>query len=177
MDDDAFGKVSDPSIQGEIHGLGKHRGLRASGQSLRRFFARSFAVTELNFVEVKPQVVAFAREAQKKFLQRKVMKDDHTATFLHRFKNAGVIAMVVPHVVNDCIELFEKKLIEHGVADEPALEKVHADAKLEADAAVAAAMREPKPKPQDVERFTYAPSPVDAVYPEDYTGLPAMKRS
>jgi 2-oxoisovalerate dehydrogenase E1 component alpha subunit len=75
----------------------------------------------------------------------------------------------------DCIGLFEKKLIDHGVADTSALEKVHTDAKLEADAAVATAMREPKPKPQDVERFTYAPSPVDAVYPEDYTGLPALK--
>ena len=46
--------------------------------------------------------------------------------------------------------------------------------KTEADTAVATAMREPKPRPQDVERFTYAPSPVDAVYPEDYTGLPAI---
>lgn len=75
----------------------------------------------------------------------------------------------------DCIELFEKKLVDHGVADASALGKVHTDAKTEADMAVATAMREPKPKPQDVERFTYAPSPVDAVYPHDYTGLPAIK--
>jgi len=33
-------------------------------------------------------------------------------------------------------------------------------------------MGEPRPGPEDVERFTYAPSPVDVVYPEDYTGLP-----
>jgi len=33
-------------------------------------------------------------------------------------------------------------------------------------------MREPKPRAEDIERFTYAPSPVDAVYPQDYTGLP-----
>ena len=31
---------------------------------------------------------------------------------------------------------------------------------------------EPVPTPQDIERHTYAPSPVDAVYPGDYTGLP-----
>ena len=42
----------------------------------------------------------------------------------------------------------------------------------EADAAVEQALREPKPRPSDVEKFTYAPSPVDAVYPGDYTGLP-----
>jgi len=28
------------------------------------------------------------------------------------------------------------------------------------------------PTAADVERFTYAPSRVDAVYPDDYTGLP-----
>ena len=31
---------------------------------------------------------------------------------------------------------------------------------------------EPMPTPADVEKYTYAPSPVDAVYPGDYTGLP-----
>ena len=34
------------------------------------------------------------------------------------------------------------------------------------------AMGEPSPTPEDVNRFTYAPSAVDAVYPGDYTGLP-----
>ena len=53
--------------------------------------------------------------------------------------------------------------------------KVHVDAKSESDAAVAAAMREAKPKASDVERHTYAPSPVDDVYPEDFTGLPQVK--
>ncbi len=28
------------------------------------------------------------------------------------------------------------------------------------------------PQASDVEKHTYAPSTVDAVYPEDYTGLP-----
>ena len=32
--------------------------------------------------------------------------------------------------------------------------------------------QEPRPRPEDVEKFTYAPSRVDAVYPGDYTGLP-----
>ncbi len=51
-------------------------------------------------------------------------------------------------------------------------EQVHREAKAEADAAVAQAMREPRPQSTDVEKFTYAPSPVDKVYPGDYTGLP-----
>ena len=42
--------------------------------------------------------------------------------------------------------------------------------------AVAQAMAEPRPTAEDVERHTYAPSPVDVVYPEDYTGLPGERR-
>ena len=33
-------------------------------------------------------------------------------------------------------------------------------------------LAEDQPTVADIEKHTYAPSPVDAVYPEDYTGLP-----
>ena len=33
-------------------------------------------------------------------------------------------------------------------------------------------LEEPQPTIADIERHTYAPSAVDAVYPNDYTGLP-----
>jgi 2-oxoisovalerate dehydrogenase E1 component alpha subunit len=72
----------------------------------------------------------------------------------------------------DCIALFEERLLSAQVLDQAALEQVHEEAKAEADAAVEQAMQEPKPQPADVEKFTYAPSAVDPVYPDDYTGLP-----
>jgi 2-oxoisovalerate dehydrogenase E1 component alpha subunit len=72
----------------------------------------------------------------------------------------------------DCVELFEKKLMEQGVLDAEAIERTHEEARAEADAAVEQAVNEPKPAPEDVEKFTYADSAVDAVYPGDYTGLP-----
>jgi 2-oxoisovalerate dehydrogenase E1 component alpha subunit len=72
----------------------------------------------------------------------------------------------------DCIVLFEEKLVKAGFLDEAAIEQIHEEAQAEAEAALEQALREPKPTPADVERFTYAPSPVDAVYPGDYTGLP-----
>jgi 2-oxoisovalerate dehydrogenase E1 component alpha subunit len=50
---------------------------------------------------------------------------------------------------------------------------VHARAKDEIEAAVQQVHTEPRPTAADVYTHTYAPSPVDAVYPEDYTGLPA----
>jgi 2-oxoisovalerate dehydrogenase E1 component alpha subunit len=72
----------------------------------------------------------------------------------------------------DCMRSFERQLIQDGVIHRELAEMVWHEAREEADAAVMQAMDEPKPTADDVERFTYAPSPVDAVYPEDYTGLP-----
>jgi 2-oxoisovalerate dehydrogenase E1 component alpha subunit len=72
----------------------------------------------------------------------------------------------------DCIELFERKLLHAGALDAEAIERTHAEAKAETEAALEQALREPKPTPADVEKYTYADSPVDAVYPGDYTGLP-----
>ena len=44
-----------------------------------------------------------------------------------------------------------------------------------ADEAVVEIMQEPRPTKDDVFTHTYAPSPVDVVYPQDYTGLPKRK--
>jgi 2-oxoisovalerate dehydrogenase E1 component alpha subunit len=72
----------------------------------------------------------------------------------------------------DPIEIFEAKLFEAGVLSPAEAEQVHEEAHAEVEAAEEEASNEPQPQPSDVERYTYAPSPVDAVYPEDYTGLP-----
>jgi 2-oxoisovalerate dehydrogenase E1 component alpha subunit len=72
----------------------------------------------------------------------------------------------------DCIELFERKLLAAGILDQAAIDRIHEDAHAEVEAAVEQVHSEPRPRPEDVERFTYAPSPVDQVYPGDYTGLP-----
>ena len=56
--------------------------------------------------------------------------------------------------------------------DHAAIDLVHEEATAEVDAAVAQTAQDPRPQPGDVEKFTYAPSAVDAVYPDDYTGLP-----
>jgi 2-oxoisovalerate dehydrogenase E1 component alpha subunit len=72
----------------------------------------------------------------------------------------------------DCIALFEEKLLGKGVVDSVLIESIHEEAKAETEAALELASKEPKPRPEDVEKFTYADSTVDAVYPGDYTGLP-----
>jgi 2-oxoisovalerate dehydrogenase E1 component alpha subunit len=72
----------------------------------------------------------------------------------------------------DCVELFGERLVKTGVLDREGLAKIHAEAQAETDAAAEQVAREPRPTAADVEKFTYAPSPVDTVYPGDYTGLP-----
>jgi len=72
----------------------------------------------------------------------------------------------------DPITLFEQKLLEAGVLDHHGIEQVHEDARTEVESALEQVLREPMPTIADIETFTYAPSPVDAVYPKDYTGLP-----
>jgi 2-oxoisovalerate dehydrogenase E1 component alpha subunit len=72
----------------------------------------------------------------------------------------------------DCVEVFEHKLVEAGVLDPTAAEQIREEAASEVEAALEEVLAEPQPTAADVERHTYAPSPVDAVYPEDYTGLP-----
>jgi 2-oxoisovalerate dehydrogenase E1 component alpha subunit len=75
----------------------------------------------------------------------------------------------------DPLGAFEQKLIDSGAIDTAAVKALKDEAKIEADEAVVAAMKEPEPTREDVNSFSYAPSEVDAVYPEDYTGLPGAR--
>jgi 2-oxoisovalerate dehydrogenase E1 component alpha subunit len=72
----------------------------------------------------------------------------------------------------DCIALFEGKLQSAGLLAQDAIDDAWEGAREEAAAAVEQALREPEPAAGDVYRHTYAPSGVDAVYPDYYTGLP-----
>ncbi len=73
----------------------------------------------------------------------------------------------------DCIQMFEKKLLDFDVITRDEITAVHNEAAAEVEDALQQALKEPKPTPEDVPRFTYAPSKVDSVYPDDYTGLPS----
>ena len=64
-------------------------------------------------------------------------------------------------------------MLHAGIIDQPTIDQVHLEATEEAESALEQALGEPRPTPEDINRFTYAPSPVDPVYPEDYTGLPS----
>jgi 2-oxoisovalerate dehydrogenase E1 component alpha subunit len=72
----------------------------------------------------------------------------------------------------DCIKLFEEKLRQAGILDQHVIEQIHEEGRTETDAATEQVLQEPKPAPEDVYKYTYAPSSVDPVYPDDYTGLP-----
>jgi 2-oxoisovalerate dehydrogenase E1 component alpha subunit len=73
----------------------------------------------------------------------------------------------------DCIELFEQKLLAAGVLDQETIDRTRAHARSEAEEALEQTLGEPRPTQADIHKHTYAPSTVDVVYPEDYTGLPS----
>ena len=72
----------------------------------------------------------------------------------------------------DCLSAFEQKLIEAGVLDQASADRTREEAQAEANEALEQATNEPRPTAADVYKFTYAPSQVDPIYPDDYTGLP-----
>jgi len=89
---------------------------------------------------------------------------------LHGHSSSSGAARV--HNEPDCIALFESKLLEAGLLEQSALDRVHEEALAEVEAAVEQISKEPRPSAADVYRDTYAPSSVDPIYPDDYTGLP-----
>lgn len=100
--------------------------------------------------------------------RRPYLLEARTARLYGHSSSSGAARADVP----DCIELFEKRLIAAGLIDESTIQTIHDQTRDEVEAAVAQAVREPKPLPEDVERDTYSPHPADPTYPGDYTGLP-----
>lgn len=74
---------------------------------------------------------------------------------------------------DDVLKQFEQQLISQNVLHRELAELIRQEAAQEADMAADLAVSEPKPTSADVLKHTYAPSPVDQIYPDDYTGLPS----
>ncbi|MSR30078.1 MAG: thiamine pyrophosphate-dependent dehydrogenase E1 component subunit alpha [Gemmataceae bacterium] len=72
----------------------------------------------------------------------------------------------------DCLEILEKHLMAQGLAAREYIEAIHDSAQQEMQEAARKVLAEPNPTAADVPTHTYAPSPVDAVYPVDFDGLP-----
>jgi 2-oxoisovalerate dehydrogenase E1 component alpha subunit len=72
----------------------------------------------------------------------------------------------------DAIRLFEQRMLKAGIVEPAGLKQVHEEAQAEVESALEEVLQESMPTPADVEKYTYAPSTVDVVYPNDYTGLP-----
>jgi 2-oxoisovalerate dehydrogenase E1 component alpha subunit len=73
----------------------------------------------------------------------------------------------------DPLAMFEQRLVDARVLDQRTIDRLHNEAKQELDAAVAQSLDEPEPTETDLNKHTYAPSSVDKIYPDDFSGLPA----
>ncbi|MGE3805974.1 MAG: thiamine pyrophosphate-dependent dehydrogenase E1 component subunit alpha [Gemmataceae bacterium] len=72
----------------------------------------------------------------------------------------------------DCLRRFEHRLQAVGLLDQELIRRIHGSAQAEVEEAVEQLHREARPEPEDVSLHTFAPSPVDVVYPDDYRDLP-----
>ncbi len=111
------------------------------------------------------RALAYCRATRRPYLLEALVSRLHghsSSSGAHRVKNEP-----------DCIPLFEQRLLEAHVLDAETAEHIRTEAQAEANDAVDRVHQERNPEPQDIYLHTYAPSPVDAVYPGDYTGLPS----
>ncbi len=72
----------------------------------------------------------------------------------------------------DCISLFEDKMKSVGIISSQELVQIHDAAQREVQAAIQQALSEPLPTVDDLYKHTFAPSTVDAIYPQGCQGLP-----
>ncbi|MFO0811053.1 MAG: thiamine pyrophosphate-dependent dehydrogenase E1 component subunit alpha [Gemmataceae bacterium] len=103
-------------------------------------------------------------------LERKPYMIEAKVSRLHGHSSSSGAARVPGEP--DCVALLENRLLDAGILDGDEVTRIRDEAKADVEAAVQQAVREPKPTKDDVYTHTYAPSKVDSVYPDDYTGLP-----
>src|SRR5205085_2342489 len=109
VDDDGLGGAREAAVEWEVQRARGDRGRAAVYQSFRRFARRRVAVAGRQLVEINPQVAALARESEEEVLQREVVEDGDACMSAHRVEDARVVAVVVAHVVDDRVELFESE--------------------------------------------------------------------
>jgi 2-oxoisovalerate dehydrogenase E1 component alpha subunit len=110
------------------------------------------------------RAMAYCRRERRPFLLEAMVSR------LHGHSSSSGAALVKDET--DPLTRFERKLIDAGVSDSSAADLVRDEASAEVEAALEEVLGEAAPTADDVYKHTYAPSTVDAVYPEDYTGLP-----
>ena len=111
------------------------------------------------------RAMAHCREKRKPYmLEAKV-----TRLYGHS-SSSGALRVKGEH---DCITLLEERLLHAELIEPETIVRVHDEAQAEAETALEEVLKERMPTKEDIHKFSYAPSPVDAVYPDDYTGLPS----
>jgi 2-oxoisovalerate dehydrogenase E1 component alpha subunit len=110
------------------------------------------------------RAMAYCRRERRPFLLEAMVSR------LHGHSSSSGAALVKDEI--DPLARFERKLIDAGDLDAEAAELVHDEAAAEVDAALEEVLVEAAPSADDIYKHTYAPSTVDAVYPEDFTELP-----
>src|ERR1044072_1565604 len=107
MNDYTFSRTENAFVERILEWLRNKRRHCAASQRLFSYGTCLLAMTELDFAQVQLRLISIARETEKKILQRKIVQHHDPGARLHRVKNTGVITMVVAHVIDHRIKLFQ----------------------------------------------------------------------
>src|ERR1043165_7176857 len=107
MHNHTFSQTDDAFVEGKLERLQNERRYRSTSQRLFRHGASLLAVTELDLAQINLRFVAIPREPQEKILQREIVQHHNARPRLHCVENAGVITMIVAHVIDNGIKLLQ----------------------------------------------------------------------
>src|ERR1043166_1848993 len=107
MDNDALRRPDDSIIEWKFDRVRTDARGRAGREcSAGRLFYR-LAITPAHLIEIKPQVLLRLCQIEKEIVEREIVQHQYAGIFHHRFENAGVITMIVSHVVKNRVVRFE----------------------------------------------------------------------
>ncbi len=109
VDDDALGRACEAAVEREVERAGEDRGRGPARERLFGLAPRLGAVAGGHLVEVQTHVAALAREPEEEVLEREVVEDDHAGVRAHRVEDARVVAVVVADVIDDRVELAQRR--------------------------------------------------------------------
>ncbi|CAN5167523.1 3-methyl-2-oxobutanoate dehydrogenase subunit alpha [soil metagenome] len=138
--------------------------------------AKPYPATKYETVDCNDPIAcwhAIARAMQYCRVERKPFLLEALVSRLHGHSSSSGAQRNFSEV--DCVAQFEQKLIDAGAIDAEHVRLMKEEAKKEIDDAVALVVGEPKPMANEILDGVYAASGHDAVYPNDYTGLPARR--
>ena len=103
MDDDTPRRSHEAIVERKSYRVRRNARRGAGSERLARRLLHRLAVTQTDFLKINAPVLSRLCEIKKEILQREIVQHHDARIFNHRFEDAGVITMIVSHVIDNRI--------------------------------------------------------------------------